>query len=184
MIIKRGNSKISRVCGVITMPTTVCPVQCRDCYAKKAERLYPNVLPSRLSHYNLFTQNRPAFIAQIIYEIKKANTPYFRIHESGDFFSQSYVDAWYQIMTALPSVKFYTYTKTTHLFNFPALKNFNLINSITPLGVNFGDDTHVQALQNIGYTLCPCTTPEGKNLVCMQDCTHCLTKKHICFKKH
>lgn len=38
-----------------------------------------------------------------------------RIHDSGDFFSQDYLDAWKAIAAAFPSVIFYAYTKSLHL---------------------------------------------------------------------
>jgi hypothetical protein len=38
-----------------------------------------------------------------------------RVHDSGDFYSQSYLNAWYAIARALPGLKFYSYTKSLHL---------------------------------------------------------------------
>jgi hypothetical protein len=39
-----------------------------------------------------------------------------RIHESGDFFSGVYLDAWIQVAQRNPDLKFYAYTKTLPLF--------------------------------------------------------------------
>jgi hypothetical protein len=35
-----------------------------------------------------------------------------RIHVGGDFFSQTYFDAWWQVANRLPTVRFYAYTKS------------------------------------------------------------------------
>jgi hypothetical protein len=36
-----------------------------------------------------------------------------RIHDSGDFFSDEYTQAWLRVMRARPTVLFYAYTKFT-----------------------------------------------------------------------
>jgi hypothetical protein len=36
----------------------------------------------------------------------------FRVHVSGDFFSQTYFDAWMQVATMNPDKRFYAYTKS------------------------------------------------------------------------
>ncbi|MBK6407894.1 MAG: hypothetical protein IPF66_24500 [Holophagales bacterium] len=37
---------------------------------------------------------------------------HFRLHDSGDFFSPPYVDAWYDIAFALPEVSFWAPTRS------------------------------------------------------------------------
>jgi hypothetical protein len=39
-----------------------------------------------------------------------------RIHESGDFFSEAYLDAWLEVARLNPDLKFYCYSKSLHLF--------------------------------------------------------------------
>jgi len=39
-----------------------------------------------------------------------------RIHESGDFFSEAYLNAWIKCAELLPNLKFYCYSKSLHLF--------------------------------------------------------------------
>jgi hypothetical protein len=43
--------------------------------------------------------------------IAKTGTKYFRIHDTGDYYSQSYFDAWCSIARALPRVKFWAPTR-------------------------------------------------------------------------
>ena len=40
----------------------------------------------------------------------------FRIHSSGDFYSQNYFDAWLEIAKRHPQIVFYTYTKSLHFW--------------------------------------------------------------------
>lgn len=48
-----------------------------------------------------------------------------RIHESGDFFSGEYLDAWIKVAQMLPHLKFYCYSKSLQLFlNFKLPANF------------------------------------------------------------
>ena len=88
------------------------------CYAKKAERIYPQVLPCRMA--NLESSKSAEFVDNMKNEIAhyiskrtwKDKTVYFRIHESGDFYSQAYYDKWVDIATAFPGVLFLAYTKS------------------------------------------------------------------------
>jgi len=88
------------------------------CYAKKAERLYPQVLPCRMA--NLESSKSADFVENMKNEIAhyigkrtwKDKTIYFRIHESGDFYNQEYFDKWVDIATAFPGVRFLAYTKS------------------------------------------------------------------------
>jgi hypothetical protein len=51
------------------------------------------------------------------------NTKLVRIHESGDFFSGAYLDAWIEVAHRNPDLKFYCYSKSLQLFlhlNLPA----------------------------------------------------------------
>ncbi|MCH5138472.1 hypothetical protein JMF89_14855 [Clostridiaceae bacterium UIB06] len=95
------------------------------CYAKKAENVYPNVLPSRSE--NLQDTKNDNFIEDMINTIEyylnkrsrkdgnkmtKEKNVYFRIHESGDFYSQEYFDKWIIIARFFPEVNFLAYTKS------------------------------------------------------------------------
>jgi hypothetical protein len=53
------------------------------------------------------------------------NTKLVRIHESGDFFSGAYLDAWIEVAIRNPDLKFYCYSKSLQLFvNFKMPANF------------------------------------------------------------
>lgn len=52
-----------------------------------------------------------------------------RIHDSGDFYSQAYLDMWAEVARAFPRVAFYSYSKSLHL-DFSALPyNFRVVQS-------------------------------------------------------
>jgi hypothetical protein len=51
--------------------------------------------------------------------------PLFRIHESGDFFDQRYLDAWIDVVKSRPNTYFFTYTRNFPLNYSKILKNKN-----------------------------------------------------------
>lgn len=96
---------------------------CRKfCYAVKAEKAYPNCLPSRMQHLEL--SKRDDFVERMIYSIEsyllkpsyqKAKKIIVRIHESGDFYNFAYMNKWYKIAEHFKSDKrfvFMAYTKS------------------------------------------------------------------------
>lgn len=104
---------------------------CRGvCYAKQGRYMMPNVYNARLN--NLRAAMLPSFVDDMVAAIKERrsyNT--IRVHDSGDMFSQEYLEKWYSIARQLPNHIFYAYTKSLHLdlyTNKP--DNFRLIQSL------------------------------------------------------
>ena len=104
---------------------TTCPFAteaCKKCcYACKAEKMYPSVLPRRMENYE--TSRRADFAERMIYTIEtELNTKaaqgkkiVFRIHESGDFYDFQYYAAWVRIAAYFvsdPRIIFIAYTKS------------------------------------------------------------------------
>lgn len=56
-----------------------------------------------------------------------------RIHDSGDFYSQAYLNKWSRVAVACPSVFFYSYTKSLHL-DFTAIKSLKNVKIIQSAG--------------------------------------------------
>ena len=117
---------------------TTCPYateHCKaNCYAKKAERVYPGCLPSRQRNFEEskradFVENM-AFTITEIAKRSKAKNIVVRIHESGDFYNKVYADKWLEvaeICKADKRIKFIAYTKSFKYFdNVKLPKNFNL----------------------------------------------------------
>lgn len=96
------------------------------CYARKAERNYPDALPSRERNFR-FSQT-DAFVSFMIRAIhyicglkayKNAKRIVFRIHESGDFYNQRYADKWIAICNGCADIHnllFMAYTKSAVYF--------------------------------------------------------------------
>lgn len=93
----------------------------KSCYARKAERIYPQVLPSREKNYN--DSLSADFVENMIFTIEKelnskkysGKLAVFRIHESGDFYNREYFSKWYQIAKHFENdnrIVFLAYTKS------------------------------------------------------------------------
>lgn len=101
----------------------------KSCYARKAERVYPQVLPSRERNYidsleDDFTEN---MIYTLENELKSkkytGKKVVFRIHESGDFYSLEYTRKWVEIARHFldnPQIVFLAYTKSIIYFGLPS----------------------------------------------------------------
>lgn len=108
------------------------------CYACKAERAYPSVIPARLE--NLEASKTESFVSEMTAIIfRKARTTrkeklIVRIHESGDFYSAEYADKWIQIARNcehIEKVRFIAYTKSFPFFDGKELpENFSIRASI------------------------------------------------------
>ena len=71
----------------------------RLCYARKAERVYPSVLPCREKNFQ--ASKSPDFVEKVIEIIKKEKDNrvlVVRIHESGDFYNKEYAEKWLAMM--------------------------------------------------------------------------------------
>ena len=98
-----------------------CPMSTRlckqYCYAYSAERRWPNTTLSR--NRNLKLSKKRSFVDDMVtiitaYELM-GSYKHFRIHESGDFYSQRYLDCWKAICSYFPDIKFVAFTKSYHL---------------------------------------------------------------------
>lgn len=176
--LKAGNIKIAKSCGVWCLPTATCGRECPGCYAKKAEKLWPNVTPARV--WRLEQSLHWGFVDTTVSEILRRGFKTVRIHESGDFYSNEYIAKWAQIVKACPGVDFYGYTKCGFDVGPLDLPNCNIIRSD---GLNYGTMAELQPLLDAGYKLCPATVP-GDQTKCMQDCVYCLWGGPVCFIEH
>lgn len=103
----------------------------KKCYAKKAEITYKQVAPRRYNNYMLSLQDD--FTSNIISLIsKKKKLKYFRIHESGDFYNQEYLNKWIHIARTFPNIKFLAFTKSFHLNYYHVPPNMIIRWSIMP----------------------------------------------------
>lgn len=106
---------------------------CRSvCYAKQGMYLFSNVKAAR--NKALEQTLRSDFVSLAIADLEKLSRKGFnvvRIHDSGDFYSQAYLDKWHAIARALPNLVFYAYTKSLNLDLWTGKPdNFRLIQSL------------------------------------------------------
>lgn len=171
-----GNKKLPKDTLIFNIPARVtCPGRTKfcgaKCYALKAERIYPQVLPARQANFE--ETRRPAFrdhmeetIRKHAHKIKRV-----RVHESGDFYNQAYLQDWFFIAQRFPGITFYAYTKSFHL-NFDAKPgNFVLIAS-------FDKSTGPAALANYyarkeAFSNTFTIVGKDEKANCVQDCTVC-----------
>lgn len=160
------------------------------CYAVKSYRQYPSVRNLWNDNMLLATTNLWSLYDDLRTQLKTTKQNIVRIHQSGDFISQAYVDMWATIATEFPNVLFYAYTKVDHLFDFSrfeALPNTNLITSMINGQRNYGSLSYVTKLaSDTGAIVCPATHGENKDSVkCGLTCFHCMTKgAKVTFVQH
>jgi hypothetical protein len=113
----RGNRKLSKHILIWNLPIrTTCPGagECKEwCYENKIERRYKQTVPFRKK--NLRLSKERDFVGKVVRYLASRKEPYVRIHESGDFYSQSYLDRWKEVARQCESKQFFCFTKSMHL---------------------------------------------------------------------
>lgn len=126
-----GNTKMSIPLFSLP-PLEYCPGRTalcsKYCYGLKPQRRFKNTRNKRARNFELSLTDK--FVETIVNEIEGQLIPYVRIHESGDYYNQEYLDKWIMIAKMLPDVKFVSFTKSFHLDFSKAPKNFIVILSI------------------------------------------------------
>lgn len=104
----------------------------RYCYACKGNYHYPSVELGAERNYTASLESDFAMqLHRACRALIKSGKYRIRIHSSGDFYSQEYLDKWVAAMYCSPEITFYAYTKSLHLDWSAALRlpNFMLIQS-------------------------------------------------------
>lgn len=174
-LLKYENAKLKQQ-FIFTLPASkeVCGRLCPGCYAHKAQVRFPKtVLPYRESM--LAASQADSFVATIVAELSstRRSSRTVRIHESGDFYSQEYLDKWTAIAKLSPTFTFYAFTKRMKDFDFSVAKslpNFIVIDSLQSGKLNYGK---LSTLDQSKF-ICPSTL--GQPVVCGQSCRYCMTK--------
>lgn len=117
--VNNGNSKLGKNVMVINLPaisTCRCDAPCKKvCYANKGTFRFPAVRKCYGENLETFLNNPEQAKLDILSQM-----PYIgfcRIHASGDFVNETYLDMIIDICTKLPNVKFMAYTKKYEMFN-------------------------------------------------------------------
>ena len=142
----KGNKKLSNDTLILSLPAGLtCPgsntckafVTLKDdkrtlnrgveseftCFAASEELRYPNVYKSRRYNYELINSyvvkkdiNGLTNLLNDSLQAKKKNIKKFRIHESGDFYNEIYLEAWLNVARLNKDIKFYCYSKSLNFF--------------------------------------------------------------------
>lgn len=182
-----GNVKVHRNTGIYSIfPGCTC-LNCKDCihdcYACRELR-YPTVFDKRLAYTYLAVSEIDKLArlldADISYK-KNHGMKFLRIHESGDFFSQDYIDMWVDVTSRHKNeIRSYYFTKVNTLFDFSKLKKNNVheCKSILPDGsINFGDINYcLEKAQKFNIPICP--YQKDKKNGCGK-CTLCATHEYV-----
>lgn len=157
------------------------------CYAVKAYKQYPSVRNLWDDNFDIAKNDLFKLYDDIVAQLKTTKKKIVRIHQSGDFFSQAYIQLWADIASNFPDVIFYGYTKVEKLLDISPLDklpNVNIIRSMINGQKNFGDLNYITALATeTGADFCPATM--GENVRCGETCFKCMEKgAKIVFLQH
>ena len=179
-----GNSKLDKSILIFDLLAVVTCRNCKSCaatcYALKSQRMYANTLLKRSLNTWLALHDIDFLFECIENQIKHSRKRVVRIHSSGDFFAQIYIDKWTELIAKFPNVKFYAYTKVDNIFDFSKIEsfeNFNLIRSIIPDGSkNYGPEEEIKAkAHKFHFPICP----YRKNMA-VENMPHCGSTCEIC----
>ena len=99
------------------------------CYATQGTYVYPNVKAARQFNFEHAKGLRVGFAAKLYHDLGLIKQTSIRLHDSGDFFDQVYLNVWCRVMRQFPAKQFYAYTKSLHLDFSNKPDNFTLIQS-------------------------------------------------------
>lgn len=184
------------------------------CYALKAERMYPTVAKRRDQNLEFSKSGNfvNSMIDQITFELSrkknKGKTIFFRIHESGDFYSFDYMMKWHEIASHFKgnrSIVFMAYTKSLPfvktLYKQVGKENVNIvfkssiwedtkpkfIKMTEELGMSVFTAMEKGTLEENNYFACP-SSESFKNTPKEKDCGSCkmcyVAEKNVAIEIH
>jgi hypothetical protein len=86
------------------------------CFSASDEARLPNVRAQRWHNFDLLKHKSTSQMVELIQASLPKKAKLIRIHVSGDFFNPQYFDAWLEVAKNNPTIIFYAYTKSLHLW--------------------------------------------------------------------
>ena len=157
----------------------------KDCYALKAYKQYPSAAALWDYNFHLVKNNLSELYNRLdkqLAKIAKSKMRVVRIHQSGDFYSQEYVELWERLAAKYPEIKFYGYTKVDSILDltsFESLANVAVVKSLVDGKYrNYGTVNYVQRMSvKHNAVVCPATYGENKaEIKCGKQCSACINK--------
>ena len=113
----------------------------KECYAMKAWKQYPSVRESWGRNFRIANDSLEETERQIEAKLSRSRPEYFRIHSSGDFYSQEYYDMWVRIAEFFPDTNFLAFTKSA--FDYADKPdNLSIVISLFPSTDQVDTDAH------------------------------------------
>jgi len=139
--VSKGNTKLGKILN-ISMPSYYsCPGHsqwcAKECYALRYQKQYKNC---RIIYDNNFEISKdPNFSDIVINKLSQTHDSPIRIHVSGDFYDENYINSWIKICSSLPDLKFWTYTRSWMIPNL--LDNIRELNQLKNIQIFLSTDT-------------------------------------------
>jgi hypothetical protein len=192
--ISPGNKKLKNIASFSLPPVASClnHKHCASkCYALKAFRAYPNVKKAYSRNFDIVKSDLKDFENQMEKFLSNYEKKYFRIHVSGDFFSQEYLNSWIILASKFKKIRFKAFTKSYWLNfdNKPA--NMEIVFSTFDT-MPKGTDEKLKKKYDFPIAAAGEKNPdESKYENCEDDCSVCKkcwhlseTGKNVFFKYH
>ncbi len=159
--------KVGKIASFSLTPIVTCPNHkwcSAKCYALKAYRAYPNTKAAYDRNTDMAQNNLPELKAQLKTFLTAYKRNYFRLHVSGDFFSQAYLDMWIEVIEEYPDINFLAFTKAFTLNYSEKPDNLEILFSTfdtmpsrtdDKLTAKYGFQVALAGKNNPGYHECP-----------------------------
>jgi ferredoxin len=131
------------------------------CYAGKLEKLFKGVKANLLHNWDLLKDADQdtmvsllsAMIDEFIVDCNKKDAPkLFRIHWDGDFFNDTYTNAWKTVITNNPEIQFWVYTRVkSAALILKDIDNLSLYFSTDSENVKIGVDLKINSGVRLAY---------------------------------
>ena len=180
---------------------------CTKCYATRYRHLFPSVQNAFAKNWKLirgFEKKNDVYSAATMISGSIPNIGLFRIHESGDFYSQWYINTWNNIIKSRKDINFWTYTRSFDFDYSRILRNKNFVLWASTDDFNFNKATKmVRKYKSVKHAfgpfeknkdipqnsfICPVTNKKSAIEGACEKCGFCTTKdrakKNIIFLRH
>lgn len=163
------------------------------CFAAMAETR-PTVREARWHNWNLireamYSNGNPVLLIRDLIDLSLLVHPekkLIRIHESGDFWTESYMKAWMMVASERPNQKFYAYTKSLGMwFNLKDIipSNFYLTASCGGT-LDYLIPKHSDVFKRVAYVVYTEQEAKERDLEIDHDDSHCFGDKPFALLVH
>lgn len=100
------------------------------CYATQGSYTMWSVKVARQYNFDRAKSCRRQFEKDLFHDLLLIKQTSIRLHDSGDFFDQAYLNTWCWVIKHFPAKQFYCYTKSLHLDWTDLPDNFTMVQSV------------------------------------------------------